>query len=138
MKGLMFVLAFALGSSVAFAQDCKDGVCRSPSDRVVRVVQAAVEVPVRVAETVICQTQELRQVVCANGLAQWKAERQAADGVLRHVGGGFGGGRAEGVGFSTSSSQAAIQACCYWGRRPVLEIGVARGRRGWYATVIYE
>lgn len=138
MKGLMFVLAFALGSSMAFAQDCKDGVCSSPSDRVVRVVQAAVEVPVRVAETVICQTQELRQVFCANGLAQWKAERQAADGVLRHVGGGFGGGRCEGVGFSTSSPQAAIQACCYWGRRPVREIGVARGRRGWYATVIYE
>lgn len=139
MKGLIFVLAFALGSSMAFAQDCKDGVCRSPSDRVVpRVVQAAVEVPVRVAETVICQTQELRQVFCANGLAQWKAERQAASARCYHVGGGFGGGRYEGVGFSTSSPDAAIQACCYWGRRPVREIGVARGRRGWYATVIYE
>lgn len=138
MKGL-FVVAFALISSVAFAQDCRDGICSSPSDRVVtRVVQAAVEVPVRVAETVICQTQELRSVFCANGLAQWKAERQAAEGRCRHVGGGFGGGRYEGVGFSTSSPDAAIRACCYWGKRQVLEIGVARGRSGWFATVIYQ
>lgn len=137
MKGLMFA-ALAVFCSSAFAQDCRDGVCASPSDRVVRVFTAAVEVPVRVAEAVVCESQQLRSIVCANGLAQWKAERQASDGCLRHVGGGFGGGCAEGVGFSSSSPDAAIRACCYWGKRPVREIGIARGRRGWYATVIYN
>jgi hypothetical protein len=134
----MFVL-YGMSQN-AIGQDCSTGQCfRSPSDRpVVAVAQAVVAVPVRVVEHVVCGTQELRSVFCANGLAQYKAERQAASDCLRHVGGGLNGGCAEGVGFSTASPDAAIRACCYWGRRPVREIGVARGRRGWYATVIYE
>lgn len=137
MKGLMFA-ALAVFCSSALAQDCRDGVCASPSDRVVRVLTTAVEVPVRVAEAVVCESQQLRSIVCANGLAQWKAERQAASGRCYHVGGGFGGGCAEGVGFSPNSAEDAIKRCCYYGRRPVREIGVAQGRRGWYATVIYN
>jgi hypothetical protein len=137
LAGMFAMLVLSLS---AIGQDCTTGQCfRSPSDRVVpRVVSAVVETPVRVAEAVICQTQELRQLVCANGLAQWKAERQAAEGRMRHVGGGFGGGCAEGVGFSSVSAEDAIKSCCYWGQRPVREIGVAPGRRGWYATVIYD
>jgi hypothetical protein len=72
------------------------------------------------------------------GLAQQKAQQQAAEGKMRHVGGGFGNGNYEGVGFSTVSPDAAIKKCCYWGQRPPVDIGVARGINGWYATVIYR
>lgn len=76
--------------------------------------------------------------VVTAGLAQSKAQRQAAMNRCCHVGGGFGGGRAEGVGFSTVSADHAISKCCFWGKREALDIGVARGRNGWYATVIYR
>ena len=73
-----------------------------------------------------------------SGIAQTKANLQAAQGRMRHVGGSFGAGRFEGVGFSTVSADAAIQACCYWGQRTPVDIGVARGASGWYATVLYR
>lgn len=74
-----------------------------------------------------------------SGVAQQKANLAASRGMRgRHVGGGFGGGNYEGVGFSTSSPQQAIQSACYWGQRPVHQIGVARGADGWYATVLYR
>lgn len=76
--------------------------------------------------------------VRSGGLAQQKAEVQASQGRMRHIGGSFGAGRFEGVGFSTVSAQAAIQACCYYGRKTPVDIGVARGERGWYATVLYK
>jgi hypothetical protein len=76
--------------------------------------------------------------VVSAGLAQSKAQRQAAMNRCCHVGGGFGGGRAEGVGFSTVSADHAISKCCFWGKRQALDIGVARGSNGWYATVIYR
>jgi hypothetical protein len=141
--GAMLCLVFAFVCQFALAQDCSTGQCfRSPSDRVASkiadVVVSAVEIPVRVVEHVVTESQPVRSLVACNGLAQWKAERQAAEGRMRHVGGGFGGGCAEGVGFSTSSPDRAIRACCYWGKLPVQEIGVARGRNGWYATVIYS
>jgi len=142
----MFFLGFVallVATLPAMGQECTTGQCvRSPSDRVVskvaNVVSTAVEVPVRIVEHVVCESQPVRSLVAMNGLAQWKAERQAACNRLYHVGGGFGGGNAEGVGFSTSSPEQAIRSCCFWGRRPVQEIGVARGRFGWYATVIYR
>ncbi|MBX3397506.1 MAG: hypothetical protein KF873_02085 [Gemmataceae bacterium] len=70
------------------------------------------------------------------GTAQAKAELQAMNGRMAHVG-TVPAGCHEGVGFSTASADAAIRNCCYWGRLPVREIGVARGRLGFYATVIY-
>jgi len=73
-----------------------------------------------------------------NGIAQTKANLQASQGRMRHVGGSFGAGRFEGVGFSTVSADAAIQQCCYWGQRDPVDIGVARGANGWYATVLYR
>jgi len=73
-----------------------------------------------------------------SGLAQSKAQRAASMGTKGHVGGGLGGARYEGVGWSTVSAQSAIQSCCYWGRRPVAEVGVARGSDGWYACVLYR
>lgn len=74
----------------------------------------------------------------SGGLAQRKAQQAASRGIKGHVGGGLGGARFEGVGWSTVSAQSAIQSCCFWGQRPVAEIGVARGSDGWYACVLYR
>ena len=70
-----------------------------------------------------------------NASAQGVAEIQANRGSMGHCGGNSG---YEGVGFSSSSSDAAIRNCCYWGQRTPIEIGVARGRNGWYACVRYR
>lgn len=67
-----------------------------------------------------------------------KSNQQAAEGRMRHVGGSFGSGRYEGVGFSTVSADHAIRNCCYWGQRTPVAIGVSRGANGWYATVLYR
>jgi hypothetical protein len=70
------------------------------------------------------------------GSAQSDAEVMAATGVLRHQGNNCG--RREGIGFSTSSADDAVRRCCYYGRYRAKEIGVARGRRGWFACIRYE
>jgi hypothetical protein len=68
--------------------------------------------------------------------AQSDAELMARTGVLRHC--GRNGGRREGIGFSTVSADAAVRSCCYYGRYRIVERGVARGPRGWYAVLRYE
>lgn len=73
-----------------------------------------------------------------SGLAQAKAELQASQGRMRHVGGGLGGGSYEGVGFSTRGPDEAIRNSCYWGQRTPIDIGVQCNNRGCYATVIYQ
>ncbi len=154
MRPFLFVCAFVcLLATNLFAQStCSNGRCYPVQQAVGTVVQStgyvvgtAVEVvtaPVRYLQEV----QPVRSVVesFASGLAQSKAERQAAMQQCCHVGGGFGGGRAEGVGFSTSSPEDAVRRCCYYGQRPIREQGVAYGynRRyrvyGWYATIICD
>jgi hypothetical protein len=67
--------------------------------------------------------------------AQQDAETMARTGVLRHCG---TAGRREGIGFSSSSPDAAVKNCCYYGRYRIVERGVARGPRGWYAVLRYE
>jgi hypothetical protein len=47
------------------------------------------------------------------------------------------------VGFSSSSAQQAIESCCFYrdaqrGRYRIVEQGVARGPRGWFAVIRYE
>ena len=74
----------------------------------------------------------------SGGLAQQKAEQQAREGQMRHVGGSSGAGQFEGVGFSSVSGDDAVRRCCYWGQRTPVDIGVARGARGWYACVLYR
>jgi len=69
--------------------------------------------------------------------AQWKAEQLAASGSLVHLGGGFAGGSAEGIGYG-STAEEAIQRCCYFGQRTPIEIGTAQGATGWYAVVLYH
>ena len=71
------------------------------------------------------------------GSAQWKAEQSARLCSVQHLGGGFGGGSFEGNGFGATAQQA-IQNSCYWGQRTPIEIGVARGANGYYATVFYR
>ncbi len=74
-----------------------------------------------------------------SGLAQQKAQQAASMCLKGHVGGGLGGARYEGVGWSNMSAKSAIQSCCYWGRRPVYQMGVSRGADGcWYACVLYN
>ncbi len=75
----------------------------------------------------------------STGLAQQKANQAARMRLRGHVGGGLGGARFEGVGWSNASAQSAIQSCCYWGTRPTHQIGVSRGADGfWYACVLYN
>lgn len=73
--------------------------------------------------------------------AQQDAETMARTGVLRHC--GTAGGRREGIGFSSRSPMEAEQSCCFYqdamrGRYRIVERGVARGPRGWYAVIRYE
>jgi hypothetical protein len=134
MRKLMLLCALVCSSN-AFAQS-------SPSDRHV-VSSGFVLAPgekiiavngVPVAQETVCQGRP----VVAGSVAQAKAQQQAAEGRMRHVGGGMGAGSYEGVGFSTVSAEHAVSKCCYWGQRKAIDIGVARGRNGWYATVIYR
>ncbi len=67
--------------------------------------------------------------------AQDSAEASARAGRMAHRGGSYA---YEGVGYSTRSAQDAIHNCCYWGKRTPIEIGVARGRNGWFACVRYR
>ena len=73
----------------------------------------------------------------AHGSAQWKAEQSARLGSVQHLGGGFGGGSFEGNGFGATADQA-IRNSCFWGQRTPIEIGVARGANGYYATIFYR
>ena len=70
-----------------------------------------------------------------NSTAQGVANIQASRGSMGHVGGNKG---YEGVGFSSRSADDAIRNCCYWGQKTPIEIGVSRGRNGWYACVRYR
>ena len=77
------------------------------------------------------------QASAAPGSAQWKAEQSARIGSVQHLGGGFGGGSFEGNGFGATADQA-IRNSCFWGQRTPIEIGVARGANGYYATIFYR
>lgn len=81
-------------------------------------------------ETVIYSTP--RRVVIQT--AQDAAVTLARRGTLVHT----GCGQTEGIGFSSVSAHDAITRSCYWGKRRPLDIGVARGSRGWFAVVRYE
>ena len=68
--------------------------------------------------------------------AQQAAEHTARRGIIGHCT-RRPGGVVEGVGFSTTSANDAVTRSCFWGKRKVREIGVARGPRGWFAVVWY-
>ena len=73
------------------------------------------------------------------GWAQQKAQQAASSSVRGHLNNQLGGARYEGVGWSSISPQSAVQNCCYWGTRPVAQIGISQSRDGcWYACVLYQ
>lgn len=84
----------------------------------VRIVSAPPVMEIRSAP-VCCETQ-----YTGGGAAQVHASRLAAAGRFHHSG-SLCGARYEGIGRSSVSAEAATRACCYWGRRPVKEIGTA-------------
>jgi hypothetical protein len=67
--------------------------------------------------------------------AQVEAEEMARTGLFGHR--GRHGRCREGIGFSTVSADAAVRNCCYHGQLVPREIGVAKGRRGFYAVIRY-
>lgn len=88
-------------------------------------------------------TAHAEQVVTVTTIvtAQQQAEENARTGRLAHC--RVLGGRREGIGFSSSSPEAAERACCFYqdamrGRYRIVEKGVARGPRGWFAVIRYE
>ncbi len=88
-------------------------------------------------------TAKAEQVITVTTIvsAQQAAEDMARTGVLRHC--GRAGGRREGIGFSSSSAQQAVESSCFYrdamrGRYRIVEKGVARGPRGWFAVIRYE
>lgn len=65
--------------------------------------------------------------------------RQATANRMFHSRGPWGLGiRFEGVGFSTRSAQSALENCCYYGQKPLVEQSVVRGQNGWYATARFQ
>ena len=75
-------------------------------------------------------------VVTTITTAQQDAETMARTGVLRHC--GRAGGRREGIGYSTSGPEQAYRNCCFYCKYRILERGVARGPRGWYAVIRHD
>ncbi len=68
--------------------------------------------------------------------AQGVANRMARILRMAHLGNPTGG--YEGVGMG-ASPQAAISNCCFYGRRPLRDSGVAQGANGmWYACCRYN
>jgi hypothetical protein len=69
--------------------------------------------------------------------AEESCQRMARTGVLKHC--GRAGGRREGIGFSTSSPDAALRNCCFFGRYRILDKAVVWSpiRRGWFAVIRY-
>lgn len=136
------VLLFIVTTLVAYAQDCTTGTCyRTP----VRTVVS--EVVVQPASQVVEFFQDVQPVRSTVGAvahvtsASVKTATQVAQGTMQHVAGAFApGARYEGVGFSSSSPEAALRACCY-SNRPIVDQSVQYGynRRlrtwGWFATI---
>lgn len=129
---LMFLVITTI-SSVTLAQ-CSSGRCllrRAAAEPVVsHTVTAQFTAPS------IVEPSPQITVTATVSTAQEKAHRLAALGRLTHA--GRLAGRYEGVGFSSRSADEAIRSCCYWGRRQPIDIGVARGARGWFAVVGYQ
>lgn len=73
--------------------------------------------------------------------AQTQAEEMARTGALKHC--RNNGGVIEGIGFSSAGPDQAVANCCFYreaqkGRYVIVERGVARGPRGWFAVLRYR
>ena len=149
MKRFFMALVILLAACSAKADDCLFGQCARVATAPVRVaapvVRAVVAAPVRIVERA---APVAREVVAApvrivgnviENSAQRHAERLAASGSFYHSH-DRGGAPYEGLGFSTTSPDDACRRACFWGRRPVRQIGTAwcPVRRGWVAVVEYN
>jgi hypothetical protein len=88
-------------------------------------------------------TAQAEQVITVTTIvsAQQQADENARTGRMAHC--RFLNGKREGVGYSSSSARQAIESCCFYrdaqrGRYRIVEQGVARGPRGWFAVIRYE
>ena len=88
-------------------------------------------------------TAQAEQVITVTTIvsAQQQADENARTGRMAHC--RVLNGRREGIGFSSSSAQQAVESCCFYrdaqrGRYRIVEQGVARGPRGWFAVIRYE
>ena len=88
-------------------------------------------------------TAQAEQVITVTTIvsAQEQANENARTGRMAHC--RFLNGKREGVGYSSSSAQQAVESCCFYrdaqhGRYRIVEKGVARGPRGWFAVIRYE
>jgi hypothetical protein len=84
---------------------------------------------------------QAEQVITVTITAQQQADENARTGRMAHC--RILNGRREGIGFSSSSAQQAVESCCFYrdaqrGRYRIVEQGVARGPRGWFAVIRYE
>ena len=84
---------------------------------------------------------QAEQVFTVTITAQQQADENARTGRMAHC--RILNGRREGIGFSSSSAQQAVESCCFYrdaqrGRYRIVEQGVARGPRGWFAVIRYE
>ncbi len=128
----------ATGTVVTNTVRATGAVVERAVDRTGQILTATVDA----AGSVVYTTARIA-VSPVRGLAQSKAERQAAMQRCYHVGGSFGGARYEGVGFSTVSGEEAVQRCCY-SNRSIRESGVAYGYNqrlrcyGWFATILCD
>jgi hypothetical protein len=86
-------------------------------------------------------TAQAEQTFTVTITAQQQADENARTGRMAHC--RILNGRREGIGFSSSSAQQAVESCCFYrdaqrGRYRIVEQGVARGPRGWFAVIRYE
>lgn len=75
---------------------------------------------------------------CANGVCTTTAQQDAS--LMARTGRFAHSGRSnvrEGIGFSTSSPEDALNRCCFSGQYPVTDESVVRGPGGWYAVRRY-
>ncbi len=145
VRNTVYGTATVVGSIVQTTGTVVSNTVRTTGAVVERAVDTTGQVITRTVDAAgnVAYTTARLAVSPVRGLAQAKAERQAAMQQCCHVGGSFGGARYEGVGFSTVSGEEAVQRCCY-SNRSIRESGVAYGYNqrlrcyGWFATILCD
>lgn len=93
--------------------------------------------PINYAAPAVEQNTQIK--INSGSSIQQHSLKQAASNRMFHSRGPWSNGaRYEGVGFSTRSAQAALENCCYYGQKPLVEQSVIQGQSGWYATARYR
>lgn len=83
------------------------------------------------------RAETIRRLLAESEANRREAESCAASCRMAHLGGGFGGGSAEGVGCGATAAQA-LANCCFTGQRVCIASSVRQGSNGrWYAVKIF-